>query len=112
MKPTTSLPAIVADAAPDARGFITLRIADGTEHGDTNTCCVATVYSDHAAAYLVHTANAYQNLVSALETVLKTCSAKNESDTDFAAVKRLTASEIGALLTEVRYAIAKANGDA
>lgn len=52
------------------------------------------------------------DMLAALEMVLRNASAQRGTDTDFAAWKRLTASEIGALLTVVRAAIAAAKGDA
>jgi hypothetical protein len=43
---------LVVDPCPDAFGYWTVRLADGTDSGDTDTC-IATVYDDEAAKLLV-----------------------------------------------------------
>ena len=45
----TSLPPLVVDPCPDALGFSTIRVADGSKHGDTEQDPVATVYLDEFA---------------------------------------------------------------
>lgn len=52
-----------ADACPDARGFVTVRFADGSEHGRTDCGPVATVYLDTLAPLVA----AAPDLLAALE---------------------------------------------
>ena len=43
----------VVDDCPDANGFHTIRIADGTVHGNTEEEPIATVYDEAMAQYIV-----------------------------------------------------------
>ncbi len=43
----------VVDDCPDANGFSTIRIADGTVHGNTEEEPIATVYDEEMAQYIV-----------------------------------------------------------
>lgn len=47
---------LTVDSCPDACGYLTIRYADGTEHGNTETQPVATVYENQGTANLFATA--------------------------------------------------------
>jgi hypothetical protein len=55
---------IVADACPDANGNTTVRVADGTEHGDTARQPIATVYNSDIADEMVTAFNAHHPLLT------------------------------------------------
>lgn len=56
-KMAPALGRLVVDPAPDARGFWTVRHADGSEHGDTDAQPVATFYDQNIADRMVHDHN-------------------------------------------------------
>jgi hypothetical protein len=47
----------VVDESRDADGFFTIRIADGTKNGDTDSQPIATVYNKQAAKAIVNEHN-------------------------------------------------------
>ena len=51
---------IIVDPCPDANGNATIRWADGSENGDTERQCVATVYNEDDAQGIVDAWNACQ----------------------------------------------------
>jgi len=57
----------VADDCPDASGFITIRLADGTENGNTEVWPIATVYRAKDADRIVRACNSHADLLAALE---------------------------------------------
>ena len=56
----------IVDNAEDANGFYTLRLADGSEHGNTDEQPIATVYESHHAKQIVREHNAHEALVAAV----------------------------------------------
>jgi hypothetical protein len=46
------------DECPDANGFSTIRLADGSVNGDVDAAPVATVYDDTVAQLIVRLLNA------------------------------------------------------
>jgi hypothetical protein len=54
------------DSVPDANGFSTLRRADDSEHGDTDSEPIATVYKEDDAEQIVRCVNSHEALVAAL----------------------------------------------
>ncbi len=61
---------IRVDPICDADGFCTIRIDDGSEHGDTSEQPIATVYTDHDAALITRCYNAYPVMLDALKDAL------------------------------------------
>ena len=57
----------IDDACLDAQGFVTIRRADGIEHGDTETAVIATVYDADTAAFIVTACNAHEELLAACQ---------------------------------------------
>ena len=47
----------IVDPCPDANGFHTIRIADGSEHGNTEEQPIATVFEREIADHIVTTHN-------------------------------------------------------
>jgi hypothetical protein len=64
MMPTLGM--LVVDECPDALGHHTIREADGTANGNTDTC-IATVYDEEAAQIIVRACNSYAALVAFVE---------------------------------------------
>ena len=63
---STALPWTV-DECTDAKGFYTIRFADGTKHGDTEAYHpIATVYSEHFAHLIVQAVNHHATMVELL----------------------------------------------
>lgn len=48
---------LIVDSCPDANGFWTIRVADGTPHGDLTVQPIATVYDRYNADRIVETFN-------------------------------------------------------
>jgi len=60
----------IVDPCPDANGYWTIRIDDGSEHGDTEEQPIATVYDLKDAEQIVSVNNNYINFLKQLEKAL------------------------------------------
>ena len=96
----------IDDACLDAQGFVTIRRADGIEHGDTETAVIATVYDADTAAFIVRVCNAHAGLLGALKGMLDMVRFADQDHDGFACGIALEQSQIIA----ARAAIAKAEG--
>lgn len=56
----------VVDECPDASGYWTIRVADGTANGNTDVAAIATVFDLNIAEHIVHVHN--RNLDKDMQT--------------------------------------------
>ncbi len=73
-----------ADTCLDANGFHTIRLEDGTPHGNTDEQPVATVYTEANARRICQCANSHDDLVGLCKSVIA-------GNVDIGSVKRLLA---------------------
>lgn len=101
----------VADACRDARGYITLRMADGTPEGDTATC-MGSIYHEPNAERIVQCVNALAGLepsaVPGLVAALERCIGHIERLCKHA---KRTSTERDLYTVEARSALAAARGE-